>query len=248
MTDEYRTWLRERELEQRGLRDTYPIRPRASTIKGDVAVPTLQAFAIGSALATVIAGLLSIIGTSWQASLRWGAGAGLFAFGVAIVVFILQHRAVLIDPMRMAWEKLDLARMVKPRPTDEWQAPMVLNPYQVLPAGGTLDTQIKSIEPDAPEKIKELCEFIATMWPVGDVTQAACREKGFTRKYWDRYVGGSRRRRDVGKESARGILDRAGVVHKDGNKWAICAPLNEALAINDGLLAYANAKAKMVTF
>ena len=245
MTNDYRNWLREREIDNAALRGVHLPQPRESTLKGDVAVPALQAVVIGLALDGVVTGILLICDIEWAQAWRWGAGIGLCAFGLTVVVFIVNHHgANVVDPIKLAYKRFEQAKPTeRPQPEDEpWRVIRGFGGPKAIPA--RVHTEVKSIEPAVNPEIKEMHDFITTMWPTGDITQANCQRRRWSRKYWDKYIGGKRTKR--GQESGRGLLDRAGVIRKDGGKWVIAVPLNEALAINDELLSYAQAKAEMV--
>jgi hypothetical protein len=133
------------------------------------------------------------------------------------------------------------ARPEEPRP------PMVINRYNeppMLPAG-SMDVEIDPLVADAAPEVMELYNFITQLWPGGDISRKTAREHGFDRAVWERLIGGVRGKE--GMESGRGHLDRAGVVVHTGKGWQIAASLDQAYAINADLLAYAQARAEIVT-
>ena len=251
MTGDFERWLKERELEAKSMRGFNPPQPQRASVESDVLVPVLQSLAIGTVGGLAAGTLTVLVGFGQPGWARWMlagkvcAGGFVFALAGCTTVFILDHHRVsVVEPIKMAWERIWAAMgAARPRPEDE-PTPLVLRGYaKEIPAN--VAHEIKSIEPDVDPKVKEMYDFITSMWPTDDVTQANCKDRGWSRKYWDKYIGGQRTKR--GLESGRGILDRAGVVRKDGGKWVIVAPLNEALAINDDLLRYAEAKARLVS-
>jgi len=218
--------------------------PARATVESDVVVPVLQAVAVAGAVGLGGGGFALLFGAALATAGRIAGGGFLLGLCGAVILFIFQHRAILTTPARVQWQKLALAQP-SPTPRDDPPA-MVIRPLQrrslALPA--TLDHQVESIEPDVEPEIVELYQFITRTWPTSNVSRAHCRGLGFTRSTWERYVGG--RRGKAGQESARGLLDRAGAVEKTPNGWEIVAPLDQALAINDDLHAYAEAKAQLV--
>lgn len=133
------------------------------------------------------------------------------------------------------------ARPEEPRP------PMVLNRYNeppMLPAS-SMDVEIDPLVADAAPELMELYNFITRLWPTGDISRNNARQHGFDRTVWERLVSGVRGKE--GMESGRGHLDRAGVVVHTGKGWQIAASLDQAYAINPDLLAYAQARAEIVT-
>jgi len=250
MTNEYARWMREREAAQRAAQGIR-IEPQRATLEGDVVVPVLQAAAIGLAAGLAVGVGVLLIGFGREGWARWGlagqvAGCGcVAALAVCTVVFIIEHRRTIRDPLDISWERLDMLRPrggTPPPAMDEapWRVVRGFTPS--LPA--QVETTVQAIEPEARPEIRELYEFIAAAWPVGSVSRASCRNLGFGRAQWERLVGGVRGRE--GQESARGLLDRAGVVRRTRSGWEICAGLQDALAINAELLAYAEAKSSLV--
>ena len=220
------------------------------TTESDVVVPLMQAAAVatsgglgGGIMTLLLAPLAGVHGLAlWSLAGRIAAGVFALALMTCTASFILAHRRRVTEPLDILWQRL--APPVPPEPEPRWIVRNPAHAARAIPA--RLASEAKPLEPDAPAEIKDLYKFITTMWPTGDISQANCARMGFSRKYWDRYIGGSRRKRDAGKESARGLLDRAGVVRKDGNKWVIAATLEEALSVNDLLREYAGRKAQMV--
>jgi hypothetical protein len=212
--------------------------------------PLCGGLMMGAVLGVAIGGLQLLGGKPVEDALRTGGRWALIVLAVTTVGVFVYALLGWAGPAR-------LARLKQPRVEEvlevqeQEEAPWIvqrpfkrLNPAPQLPA--KLQVAAKSIEPPVRREITDLYRFITTMWPTNDITQANCRQHGFTRRYWDRFIGGSRAERDLGKESARGLLDRAGVIRKDGNAWVICAPLDQALQISDELWQYAQARARMI--
>ena len=178
-----------------------------------------------------------VLGTIWFAVL---GAATMIVFVYAAREWAGPRRAERIERTRQ--EVVEVVRDEVEPP-----APIIIRGFPsppLLPA--TVDHTIESLAPAADPEIDHLYRFVLDAWQHDDVTQAGCMSRGWRRKDWDKFVGGSRRRSDVGKESARGLLDRAGIIRKDGSGWTICATLEQALSINDDLNRYANARAQLV--
>jgi len=212
----------------------------------DVVVPTMQAAAIGAVIAAALMGLLYLVGASWPAAWRWGAGLGLATFAACEVWFLLQHRWVYGAGIRLSYERL-WATQARPERREPRRAILVINPRRpagrpmvdARPALGVLEHAVPALqEPDA--EVVELYRFIVTLWRTGDISRDAARRSGFGRAAWERYIGGQRAGR--GRESARGLLDRAGMCRRTSGGWMIIAPMGAALAWNDELRAYAHAQ------
>ncbi len=213
-----------------------------------LAWPILAGIALGTVLAVSVGGIVLIASGDLQAA---GTVAGYVFFAVlgvatlAMVWYVFQEWAGPRQRERTAemgyWE---------PEPYDDHEPPaaMVLRGFKgkpkMLPA--TVDLAVEAVGPVADPEIERLYRFIVDAWRADDVSQAGCMSRQWRRKDWDQYIGGSRRRADLGKESARGLLARAGIVAKSGNRWVICAALDAALSINDDLLAYASERASTV--
>lgn len=214
-----------------------------------LAWPLLSGLGLASALAVSVGGVVLIASAGdWQLS---GTVAGVVWFvvlGLATVTVFLYAAREWAGPRRQ--ERIEKTRqeVIEVEPDDlEPPPPMILrgfSPQALLPA--TLDLTTESITPAVDPEIDHLYRFILDAWQYGDVTQAGCMARGWRRKDWDKFVGGSRRRSDAGKESARGLLDRAGIIRKDGNSWVTCATLEQAFSINDDLKAYASARAQLI--
>lgn len=250
--NEYERWLKDRELQQAAMGRVNPPTQRPATVEGDVLVPTLQAAAVGicGGLVSSTVVLLFGFGTSGWARVALAGkalGAGfVFSLAFCMIVFIGQHRRWITEPLNIIRDRLDaLLDLVYGRRPDELNEPgyVVIHPHMPqLPA--TIDHEVKSIEPSTDAATKRLYDFIIRVWPGGNVSRRAVMDLGFSRRTWERYVGG--RRGHEGEESGRGILDRAGVVIKTTSGWEIGAPLDQALQITDPLAAYSNAKARLV--
>ena len=247
MGDSYGDWLREREVRARG---TGGVRTRAvaqPTIEGNVWVPALQTVLVGLATGGGSWVLMLLARVAWGAAWRWGVGIGTVAAIIAAVAFVWQDRLLMAKPLRLEKEKLDLLR--GPAPKREKRPAIIVRPppRPVLPAqAGKYEMAIDSIDPEVDEDIRELYEFIVKVWGDRNVSRGHCRqEHGITRSTWERMVGG---KRGGSGESARGLLDRAGVVYQDTAGWQIRGDvsLEEALGINEELKAYAERRAEMV--
>ena len=246
----YEQWLRERRLEQDAVRGLHAPTPQRATIEGDVLVPTLQALAIGGAVGLAVGvGVLLFApavfdlhgGDLWAWAGRVAAGGFVFTLAGAVVRFILDNRRVVTEPLDLLWERLALATPSPPPDQDEkWR---VIRP-RTPQLEATVDHEVKSIEPDVDPDIKRLYNFITRVWPGGNVSRSACNSLGFSRKTWEKMVGGQRGK--AGLESGRGILDRAGCVRKTSAGWEIAATLEQALTFNDELSKYAQAKSQLV--
>ena len=213
--------------------------------------PLCGGLMLGAVLGLAAGGLAKLGGKTWPAAAQTGGRVALVVLAATTAGVFLYALLGWAGPARLArLQQPRIEKVVEEREEEE-EPPWVvqrpwkrLHPVPQIPA--RLQVTAKSIEPPVRREIRDLYRFIITMWPTGDVTQANCRAKGFTRRYWDRYIGGSRAESKLGTESGRGILDRAGVIRKDGNTWVIAAPLDVALQINEELWAYAQARARMV--
>jgi len=213
--------------------------------------PLCGGLMLGAVLGVAAGGLQLLGGKPWRDAAQTGGRVALVVLAATTVGVFLYALLGWAGPARLARLQQPRVEQIAEQREEEEEPPWVvqrpwkrLNPVPQLPA--RLQIEARSIEPPARREIRELYRFIITMWPTGDITQANCRAKGFTRRYWDRYIGGSRAESKLGTESGRGILDRAGVIRKSGGAWVIAAPLDQALQINDELWAYAQARAKMV--
>ena len=224
-----------------------------STIESDVIVPVLQALAIGvvGGLALGTGTMLIGFGRAGWARLGLAATVGsagtVFVLAMATIRMVLDHHAAsVVDPLRMAWERLLLAMdRHHARSDDEEPAYVITRGYTPNALPATVDHQVRAITPQVDRATERLYEFIIGTWPKGpSVSRRQCAREGFSRKTWERYVGGMRGME--GQESGRGLLDRAGVVESTSSGWTICAPLGDALSITGPLQAYAEAKASIV--
>lgn len=229
---------------------------------GHLAVYVLWPLCGGLALAVVTAlsvGGCTALGTGdWTTTGRTAGGWFFVTWPVSTIGIFLYAMWGWGGPMRLERARREVIE-IDPGPDDrdEWEPPLILRPFGgrrrlpgALPA---LPAQVVDVERDAEQvaprasrEVEQLYRFVTMMWPLGDVTQAGCARAGYSRRWWDKYVGGSRSRKLIGTEQARGYLDRAGVVCKDSNKWVICADLAQALSINDELRAYAEAMSQVV--
>jgi len=213
--------------------------------------PLCGGLMLGAVLGLAAGGLAKLGGKTWPAAAQVGGRVALVVLAATTAGVFLYALLGWAGPARLArLQQPRIEKVVEEREEEE-EPPWVvqrpwrrLHPAPQIPA--RLQIEAASIEPPVRREIRELYRFIITMWPTGDITQANCRAKGFTRRYWDRYIGGSRAESKLGTESGRGILDRAGVIRKDGNTWVIAAPLDVALQINEELWEYAQARARMV--
>lgn len=214
-----------------------------------LAWPLLAGLGLASVLAVSAGGVVLIASRgNWQIS---GTVLGVVWFvvlGLATMIVFVYAAKEWAGPRRQ--ERIERTRqdVIEVLPEEiEPPPPMIVrgfSPRALLPA--TVDHTIESLAPAVDPEIDHLYRFILDAWQYGDVTQAGCMGRGWRRKDWDKFIGGSRRRADAGKESARGLLDRAGIIRKDGNSWVTCATLEQALSINDDLRAYANARAQLI--
>lgn len=215
-----------------------------------LAWPILAGLGLATVLAVSVGGVVLIgSGGEWEQA---GTAAGVVWFvvlGLATVVVFWYAAREWAGPRRA--ERIERARreVIEVLPDGEEMEPpppMIVRGFspKMLPA--TIEHSIEALGPVADPEIEHLYRFIADCWRADDVTQNGCMSRGWRRSDWDRYIGGSRRRSDAGKESARGLLNRAGIIRKDGNSWRICSTLEQALHINDDLQAYANARAQLV--
>jgi hypothetical protein len=252
MTNEYQRWLREREIEQAAVRGVQAPPQQRATIESDVAVPTLQALAIG-AVGGLAAGTVTLLvsfgsqgwGRLWLAG-QVCAGGFVFVLTGCTVAFVLEHRRWIREPLDILWERLQAALSVAHGRPDDVDDPsyVVVRGHTPAMLPETIDHEVKTIEPPVDRETKRLYDFIIRVWPTGKISRRHCGSLGFSRKTWEKYVGGQRGK--AGQESGRGLLDRAGVVAKGPNGWEIVATLEAALQVTDKLAEYAAAKAQLV--
>jgi hypothetical protein len=166
-----------------------------------------------------------------------------FLLLACVLAFVLQHRRTVKDPLDLLWKRLDLAQGSSQPPPEQEPSYVVVRPHmpQLVPS---LDHEVKEIGPVKDPATEQLYRFITRVWPTGKVTRRHCGELGFSRKTWEKYVGGVRGQE--GQESGRGLLARAGVVAKGPNGWEIVAPLDAALRVTDALASYADENAQLV--
>lgn len=208
--------------------------------------PVTGGLLVGIMMAIGVGGLVGLLSRNWVAGGGWMAGTFFVVCPTVTLLTFLYAARGWGGPLRLERARQDAGyeSVEVIEPEDERPA-MVIRPYMpALPDG--LTHQIRSLEPKADHETMALYQYISKMWPLGTVTQTASLQAGFRRKDWDKYVGGSRRKKAVGTESGRGILDRAGVVRKDGGSWVICAPLDKVFKVTPELEQYAAAKAEIV--
>jgi len=255
MDSEYRRWLDERkhrETMARGIQaPTPPPRPSIATAVG---VPVLQAIAIGGAVGLLAGGLPALFGTPPLLAAKLAVAGMMVGTAGATVLFIVQERRVHTSPTRLSWERLRMAEPGTPPPEPDDSEPWrVINRYRprapMITASATrMDATAAPVEPDARPEVKRLHDFICSNWGRdgrGNLSRDACRKRGFTRSVWEKYVGGKRGRTG---ESAKGLLDRAGVVEKTaaGWQWRDGVTLQDVFNVQAELASYADARAKMV--
>lgn len=214
----------------------------------EVVVPMLQALGIGSLLGVCLLGTILLFGGAWAVAGAWAAGAALWGTAVSGVVFIGQQRAMAITPSWVARQRVLLAWPTVDGEEQDGAPWRVINPRRgragapLLPSG-TMEHEVEQVGPRARPEIEEAFRVVSGLWGARDCSQeTVC--KLFGRRIYDKYVGGSRRRRDQGTESGRGVLDRAGVIEKEGGRWVITASVEEAYSWNPELRAYADARAQ----
>ena len=221
------------------------IEPPITVVSG-VVVPCLQALAAGTLIAVALGITVRLFGTSWARAGVWALCALVWITAVFGACFIGQERAVHVTPSWVARQRVLLNRpMEREEPEEEPWRVIRARPQRPMLGLETLDHAAPVVGPQARPEIEEAYRFVTALWPKGDISQATVCER-FSRRLWDRYIGGSRRKRDKGKESARGLLDRAGLIRKEGGRWVIDSTLEEALSWNPELKAYAEAKAQIV--
>jgi len=211
--------------------------------------PVLSGLCLASVLSVSVGGVVLIASRGdWALAGTWVGSIWFAVLGVVTVVVFVYAAREWAGPRRA--ERIERVRqevVEVVREEGEPPAPIIVHGFSsppLLPA--SMDHTIESLAPAADPEIDHLYRFVLDAWQHGDVTQAGVMSRGWRRKDWDKFVGGSRRRSDMGKESARGLLDRAGIIRKDGGGWVICATLEQALSINDDLNGYANARAQLV--
>jgi hypothetical protein len=212
-----------------------------------LAWPLLAGLGLAAVLAISVGGIAGLATLSLAGAVRWAALVFFLAWGGTTVIVFGYAAISWGGPLALLRARQPVQVVTRAPVQIDEQPPMVIRGYARPPMiEASLESNIKALEPDATKEVRELYKFITTMWPTGSITQADCLARGFSRRDWDRYIGGSRRKGDVGKDSARGWLDRAGVISKEGNEWRIAASLEEALGINDELMQYAMAKSQVV--
>jgi len=205
---------------------------------------------LGGVVGLGVMGLAGLAGAGWPGAGIWGGAVGC---GLLVVVPLVTYFYAMTGwkgPGRIAeieqggWGE-DAGETPAVQEEEPWRVirpQLGRGPMSLLPA--RVEKGVERAGPSARREIEDLCRFISVMWPTGDITQANCERMGFTRRWWDRYIGGSRAKRKRGTESGRGLLDRAGVIEKEGGRWAICSTLEEALSWNNELREYADALAR----
>ena len=209
----------------------YRERAPSSVLQEQVGVPTLQALAISGGVLATCATLTCLCGGSLLLALKVGAGVAVCSFCLLETHFILQHRRSVTEPLDQYWWELQATR---PRPQEEHRPPIILNRRTA-----SKNAAVEAADVPVTPELDELYRFICSTWSGGDLSRSACRDRGWTRKYWERYVNG-------GRERDRGILDTAGLIRKQGQSWVVDVSLEEALSISPALRLYAESKARTV--
>jgi hypothetical protein len=214
-----------------------------------VGVPVLGGLGIG-----LLAGLGSFgIAALGEAGMRTAAAWGV---GVWCVTAIAVSGGTYVWRM-FGWAgPRDLARLAQPviedpgdPPGEEEERPwQMMNPLPRLPSGVEVEQVATAVEPAARDEIRRLYDFVVDAWRTQDVSQGGVLGRGWRRKDWDFYIGGSRSKRKIGTESGKGLLARANVVAKYRGKWMWMdgIMLEDALSINGELRGYADARAELV--
>lgn len=232
------------------------------TVAADVTVPALQALLIGAALGIGATALLYLVGCRWGRSWRWGAALGVSSWAICLVLFMLQHRGLVIEPIRLAWARFDW--LTRPRAAvRQPTSAVVINPLhsrtrrpeqvrQVAAGGqmlqahatgpGAYEATVAALDVDqGPDNdTRELYTLITCCWPGGSVSRARAIEAGISRAAWHRYIGGARD--GQGRESDRGLLDRAGAVALTAHGWIPTVPMSAAFCATDALRRYAHSQ------
>ena len=218
------------------------------SIKTSVAVPVLQAVAIGAAIGVLVGGLALLFDAAWLLAGKVAAAGLLVGTSGTVVLFVFQERSIRATPALVARQQLAPPPALPPEQDAEpWR---VIRPYRPRPtlASATVEHRVQAIEPDAPAHIRQLHQFVCDCWDggTGSLSRDACRKHGYTRRDWERWVGG---KRGAAGESGRGILDRAGVVERTstGWQWADGVTLQDVFSVSPELLEYASARARLVS-
>lgn len=217
-----------------------------------VGVPVLGGLGIGLMAGLGAFGIAALGGESARTAAAWGVGTWC---GMAILVAVGTY----------AWRMFGwagprgLARLAQPHYDDVWDDDgeeegrddgvwRQFRPLPLLPSGIEVEQAVASVGPAVRGEIRRLYDFVVDAWRTQDVTQAGVLGRGWRRKDWDLYVGGSRSRKAIGTESGKGLLARANVVAKYGHKWMWVdgVTLEDALSINGELRAFADARAELV--
>jgi len=209
--------------------------------------PLLAGLGLAVVLSLSLAGVVGLVARSLASAAIWGAFAFFIVWGLSTLVVFWYAARSWAGPLGLAKATQPvIERYIDNRPIEP-PTPMIVRGYNTPPLiEAELASSIKTLEPDVKPEIKELYDVITRLWPGGDISQERVCSL-FSRKVYDRHIGGSRRKGDAGTESGRGLLDRAGVIAKDGGgHWAIAASLADALSINDDLLEYAQARSQIV--
>ena len=241
--NEFDRWLAEQKLHSERQHEAQMPQVPKLTVASDVGVPLLQALAVGGVSAVCGGGLVGLIWHTWPGALTCAGIFGLGSFALCTVGFILEHRSVYTGPIRLAFLKFNASQPETP-PTVEtdWKTihpyhkPIPLLPDAIMEHSSPA---FADGEPETDDETRLLYDFVSIVWPTGKVSREHCRQLGYTRSTWEHYVGGVRGKTG---ESARGLLDRAGVVRKtSAGDWEINAPVGAALGWNKELRAYAKA-------
>lgn len=243
---EFQQWREEQKHRDQAARGIQAPASPAQTITSAVAVPALQAGLVGVAIAVLGGGLALLFGAGWLLAGKVAIGAWLVGTSGSTVYFVLQERAIHITPALAIRAKMALAEPAPmPEPEDVWRT---IRPYHPRLAATVAEQTVAAIEPETDSATRELHQFICDTWDggQGNLSRAACRQRGHQRAEWERLVGGRRHR--AGSESGRGILDRAGVIEQmsSGWQWRAGVTLQDVFNITPELARYADARARMV--
>jgi len=254
MDANYRRWERTEERRERTARagGTPRHEREPHPLLTAVVAPVLQALAVGVCAALLVGGLTALFGTPLALAAKLATAGLLVGTGGTGLLFVFQERQVRIAPMRQAWHRLALAEPTPPPEPDDAEPWRVIRPYggrrEPAMLTATVNAEAQTLEPDVRPAIRQLYQFICDSWDggTGNLSRAACRKRGYTRAVWERLVAGVRGKSG---ESARGILDRGGVVEMDadGWRWRDGVTLADVFSITDELREYSEKRAALVT-
>ena len=116
-------WRLERQIDRDAARAVRTPQPQRSTVESDVLVPLLQGAALGVVGGLSAGTLTALIGfgrVGWdRVGLAATVGGGGFVFvlaGATVKLIFDHHTAAIVDPIRMAWERLLLATSARRAP------------------------------------------------------------------------------------------------------------------------------------